>query len=313
MRKNRIVSLVLVLIMCMITPIDAAVTEKYIDQQLKNEIKEQKIDELLDTISSLQFETKKSFNSIEIKQINRDLKRLGVQELSTSEVNSFLAKIGEKQMIPSTRSGNTVKWYTSTFDYWDNGTKYNIKRLRAVGNSEGGMLVNHLQDYVFYSNAEKAINVTTDMLSIYVQKGIGQIPIIGWLPYELAFSNNSNNKAKRNQVSARDVSTIMFTFIKRDNQSDDYYTLTKYSNRVKITIINSGMGYEDGEELDYYDKKSKVVYSPYFYSSSVAFERYKNNNIIYDYISHYTIYSYNKEYSKDIYLPNPLAGPGQIY
>lgn len=40
---------------------------------------------------------------------------------------------------------------------------------------------------------------------------------------------------------------------------------------------------------------------------------YANNTTYYDYVPYYQIDSYDGQYSKVAYGPNPLAGPGQIY
>ena len=91
------------------------------------------------------------------------------------------------------------------------------------------------------------------------------------------------------------------------------YSLVKYSNKAKIWVKTYGSSVKNGKIFSY-NKEKEYTMSSQHYNSNINFiDIYLQNRYVYDYIPFYTIYSNNKQYSKEIYLPNPLAGPGQIY
>ncbi|HIR88346.1 MAG TPA: hypothetical protein IAC96_05280 [Candidatus Fimimorpha faecalis] len=63
----------------------------------------------------------------------------------------------------------------------------------------------------------------------------------------------------------------------------------------------------------YSQQKTQTVSSDNYGSTSSAMKAYANNTTYYDYVPYYQIDSYDGQYSKVAYGPNPLAGPGQIY
>lgn len=260
------------------------------------------------TVESQNYETK-------INQIDNELASLGVESLSDEELEDFFIQKG----IPTTRVSqpsdtNTVKWYLYTVKNQSYGsTKYDIQRLFATGNNPGGMLVTGKDNEKFYSGLELLANGAKTAISIYVQKAIGSIPVIGLTPYELLFTNSPSAAFNSSYVTHRCVSNIEFTYVKKSSQSDDEYALSKFSNRLSIAIHTHGAAVVNGVPKTYSQERTTTTYSDHYGSIINAIQAYINNTRYYDYIPSYKITSYDNRYSKTVSVPNPLAGPGQIY
>ena len=94
---------------------------------------------------------------------------------------------------------------------------------------------------------------------------------------------------------------------------DSNYVLCKFSNRLSIAANAHGAAVVNSNPTTYSVQMTETISSDYYGSTSRAMKAYANNRTYYDYIPFYNIYSYDKKYSKAVYVPNPLAGPGQIY
>lgn len=140
----------------------------------------------------------------------------GAEVLTNDEAFKFIKENSKDARISKPSNTNTVKWYLYTSYYPNNTTRtYQVQDLRAVGNNSGGMLVTGKDNEQFYTGKQLATNGLKELFSIYVQKGIGSIPVIGWTPYELLFSSSSNNVVNSSYVTHRCVSTISFIFVKK--------------------------------------------------------------------------------------------------
>lgn len=252
-----------------------------------------------------------------VVEIEQQLKVLGVDKLSDQELNQFLNEKGEASVgtrISKPENTDTVKWYLYSYtNYSYNSKKYDVQRLIAVGNNPGGMLVTGADNVKFYSGKEKLANAVSAAVSIYVQKAIGSIPVIKWTPYELLFSNTSSNAFNSSYVTHRCVSSIAFSYVKESTQSDDYYALSFYSNKLTIAVNAHGAAVVDSVPTTYSEQKTETISADYYSSITAAIQSYTGAAGCYDYISYYEIQSYDGEYTKKAYVPTPLAGPGQIY
>lgn len=252
-----------------------------------------------------------------ITKIEQQLETLGVTKLSNTELAQFF----EEKNIPQTRglitkpeNTDTVKWYLYNYtNYSYNSKKYDVQRLIAVGNNPGGMLVTGADNVKFYSGKQKLANAVSTAVSIYVQKAIGFIPVIKWTPYELLFSNTSSNAFNSSYVTHRCVSSIAFSFVKESTQSDDYYSLSFYSNKLSIAVNAHGAAVVDSVPSTYSEHKTETISADYYSSITAAIQSYTGAAGCYDYIDYYEIQSYDGEYTKNAYVPTPLVGPGQIY
>lgn len=287
---------------------------------VENQKKIEQIDDLIDKMTSERLKIlshSDNINTFYNDTYEQKLEKLGVKELNLSELNSFLSETGNivPYSIVKPSDTNTVKWYLHNLVYSYSGKLYNFKSLIATGYNPGGMLVNALKNHTFFSGKEILLNYRKELISIYAQKAIGLIPlpIIQILPYELGFSNNENTIVNTNQVDTINISTIKFTYIKDSSYPDYMYSLVKYSNKANIWVKTYGSSVKNGKIFSY-NKEKEYTLSSQHYNSNINFIKiYLQNRHVYDYIPFYTIYSNNKQYSKEIYLPNPLAGPGQIY
>lgn len=251
----------------------------------------------------------------ENEQIENQLAMLGVKELNENELQQFLGERGvNSARISKPADGNTVKWYlNNAFNYTYNSVKYDVQILIAVGNNPGGMLVTGEDNYKFYSDEKKIANIISTAASIIVQKGIGLIRIIKWTPYELLFSNSSSNVFNSGYITHRCVSSIAFTFVKEASYSDDYYELSLFSNKLNIASNTHGAAVVNSVPKTYSQQKTAMVEADHYNSIPAAIKSYRGEAGCYDYISYYELQSCDGQYKKKVYVPNPLAGPGQVY
>lgn len=310
---KRIMAVMLCLIMCL---------SMHIPVSASNNTREEKIGILFDKMTEnlaeylLDDNSENAYNiQAKTAEIENELSLMGVQKLSDEELHQFLADKG----IPSTKVSkpadtNTVNWYLNTYSNYTSGSqKYDIQNLIAVGNNPGGMLITGADNVEFYSKKQKLANAVKNAINIYAQKAIGTIPVIQWTPYELLFSNSASNVFNSNYVTHRCVSSIEFSFVKKSSQSDDYYSLCKFSNKLSIAVNTHGAAVVNSQPKTYSKNTNKTISSDNYNSVSSAVHAYANNYTNHDYISYYNIESYDGEYSKKAYVPNPMAGPGQIY
>ena len=253
-----------------------------------------------------------------ISQIDDQLEQLGVDNLNQRELAEFL----EEKNVPAARVGvtlpdhtNTVKWYLIKHPNTSyNSKSYDVQKLIAIGNNSGGTLVTGEDNYRFYSNVQKIANQFLTITGIYVQKAIGKIPIVEWTPYELLFSNTPTNIFNSSYVTHRCVSSIIFSYVKESNQGDeDDYTLCFYSNRIEVAVHNHGAAVVDSNPTTYSKQISFTTTADYFNNDTAAIRAFLGEIDRYDYISYYEVKSCDGQYSKKVYVPTPLAGPGQIY
>lgn len=109
------------------------------------------------------------------------------------------------------------------------------------------------------------------------------------------------------------ASPCIITYVKKASQSDDYYALSLYSNKLSIAVNAHGAAVVNSVPKTYSEHKTSTITSDYYNSIPAAIQSYNGTNGCYDYIPSYKIESYGGEYSKQVYVPNPLAGPGQVY
>lgn len=253
----------------------------------------------------------------EISKIERQLDLLGVSELNENELNQFFEEKGQalpQWLITKPENSDTVKWFLYNYSNQSYGSKtYDVQRLVAVGNNPGGLLVTGEDNVKFYSGKEKLANAVSTAVSIYVQKAIGYVPVIKWTPYELLFSNTSSNAFNSSYVTHRCVSSIVFSYVKESSQSDDYFSLSFYSNKLSIAVNAHGAAVVDSVPTTYSEHKTETVSADYYGSITAAIQSYRGESGCYNYIPCYEIESYDGEYTKDAYVPNPMAGPGQVY
>lgn len=250
-----------------------------------------------------------------VEQIENQLSTLGVQKLSEEELNKFFDEKGvESSRFNKPANSNTVTWYLYSHPNYSYGsTKYDIQRLIAIGNNPGGMLITGDDNVKFYSGENKVVGAIQNAFGIYVQKAIGTIPVIQLTPYELLFSSSPSNVFNSSYITHRCVSSLSFIYVKKASQSEDYYTLSLYSNKLSIAAHAHGAAVVNSKPKTYSKQTTNTVESDHYNSIPDAIESYNGANGSYDYISGYRLESYDGQYSKQAYVPTPMAGPGQVY
>lgn len=252
-----------------------------------------------------------------IADIEEQLSALGVHEMGEEEISDFFSLNNvASPRVSQPADTNTVKWYMSERkNYTYNSEAYDIQLLTAIGNNPGGMLVTGADNAEFYSNENKVVGSVVSLVSIYLQKGIGTIPlkIVQWSPYELLFSNTSTNVVNSSYVTHRCVSAITFAYVKKSSQSDSNYTLSHFSNQISVAINAHGAAVVDSVPKTYSKEETFTNRSDTYCNIEAAIKAYNGTSARYDYIESYTMYSYDEQYSIIAEVPNPLVGAGQIY
>lgn len=253
----------------------------------------------------------------EVTQIEQQLLHLGVHQVSDSELSTYLAR-NESDIVMANLSKpadtNTVKWYVYDYIYNSYGSKkYDVQRLVAVGNNPGGTLVTGEDNYEFFSNKPILAQAITTAFSIYAQKAIGTIPYTQLTPYELLFSSSSSNAFNSCYVTHRCVSTIAFSYVKESSQSDDYYTLSFYSNKFSLAATVHGAAVINSVPETYSQNETVTITSDSYNAIIPAIESYLGLGGCYGYVYSYELRCCDGAYSRKVYVPTPLSGPGQVW
>lgn len=257
-----------------------------------------------------------------IEQIEEELLRLGVRRISGSELDTYLNKIGDGTVglnVEKPANTNTTNWYlySYTSNYY-NSKRYDVQRLVAVGNNPGGMLTTGAKHHEFYSNKpiipDEAINT---LASIYVQKAIGTIRVVGWTPYELLFNHEEIRTYGYDSYSVayQCVLSVAFTYVKETGQSEDYYELSFYSNKLSLAYTLYFGFVRNGKAYSHSVDKTNTIYADNYNNAvTPAIQSYLGLGNSYDYIYSFEIKALDDTYTAGkFYVPTPMAGPGQIW
>ena len=251
-----------------------------------------------------------------IEDIEEQLSILGVRKLSKDELNNFFREKNINQELPVglIEETNTVKWYLNEYTGLKyNNEMYDVQQLIAVGNNAGGLLVTGEDNYCFFNDRPQSVDVIPYFFTLYAQKAIGQIPVIGWTPYELLYSYSPKNSFDSSYVTYRCVSTISFSYAKKSSQSDNYYRLSYFRNFLEIAVHAHGAATVDSHPYRYSRQTTETIRPDDNGAIITAIDAYNRNTEAYSYVSSFTIGSYDNKYSKTVSVPNPMVGPGQIY
>lgn|GEM_PF-7093829 len=150
------------------------------------------------------------------------------------------------------------------------------------------------------------------MASIYSQKGLGLLPVVKWLPYELLFSNNTRVTNNSHVVTYRSLSTVCFAYVKKVGQKDSSQKLSYISNKVVIGSSHTLAGYNDGKPYSKTTDKTNSIYSDKYADVDKEIKSYVNSsNTVFSFVQYYTFYNYDKSAKITEYVLNP-SYPSQI-
>ncbi len=336
---KRILTVLLACVLCF-TVFSTSVFRVFAYDVTENEFSDEEmvdllLEELTELKSKIYYDSSNEDYKTRIQQIDEALEDLGVCKLTSEELYDFLLDHSTDDsdlplyQITKPTSTSTVTWYLYTLNNQpldsslSDSPSYDIQRLIAVGNNPGGMLITTKESVALFKNksivVSNILSTSWDILSIYIQKAIGLIPVLGLTPYELLFSSLSSSISSSSAsvnncyFSYHCISTLEFTYVKDYGASDDDYSLTKCSNKATITVKFSGLITANSATSSYDYSTTLTTSSTYYGSLHTAMVYYSNNSSCYDYISSYTISAFDDQFTYSISLPNPLLGPGQIY
>lgn len=244
------------------------------------------------------------------ERLEKELLELGVSELSENEI----ASIQEKNITPNVDtppSTSSVKWYSYRIGVYSGGQNYEVQELYAQGLNNNTNLANGRNGVTLYSNQQIQVNNLSNIASIYTQKAIGNVPVVRWLPYELLFSDNNEVTNNSHVITYRSLSTVCFSYVKREGQSDNQQSLSYVSNMVSIASSNTLAGYRDGSPYSRTTDKSNTDYATNYANATTAVNEYRNNTTNRSFISNYKFYNHNRTKSITQSIINP-SYPVQI-
>ncbi|MBB2483435.1 hypothetical protein H5P36_25100 [Bacillus sp. APMAM] len=144
-------------------------------------------------------------------------------------------------------STSHIKWHSYNFTWNYNGKDYDVQELYAQGLDGSSNLATGANGVPLWQNANLLVDGIKTLASIYVQKGIGLIPVVQWSPYELLFSSSTTNVTSNSDiVTYRSLSTVCFAYVKKHGASDTSQSLSFVSNEFSIASTQTLAGYKNG-------------------------------------------------------------------
>lgn len=247
-------------------------------------------------------------------ELEKELKKLGVEELSNDEVKQrFGGNTQVSPFITAPPSTTSIKWYIINYNITRDSVTYVLQDLYAQGLDGGSNLAKGANGATLYTNKQILVKNITNIASMYAQKVIGLIPIVNWLPYELLFTTNDNVTNNSHVVTHRSLSTVCFTYVKKSGQSDSYQTLGWMSNMVSVASSHTLAGYNNGSPYSKTTDKSSTMYADYYASGSKAVDYFTGVSFqTQSYISNYKFYNHDQTASLSYSVVNPNF-PAHIY
>ncbi|PYI50051.1 hypothetical protein [Paenibacillus flagellatus] len=246
-------------------------------------------------------------------QLESDLQALGVNAITPAQAQA-IANGGSDVSIQVTvpPSNSNVKWYDIRYTYYTGGTTYAVQELYAQGLAGGTNLAAGQNGVTLYTNKQILVKNVTYIAQMYAQKAIGTIPIVQWLPYEMLFSDNSQVTNNSHVITHRSLSTVCFSYVKLDGQSDNYQSLSYVSNMVSVASSHTLAGYNNGSPYSKTTDKSNTDYATNYASPTSAVNAYKDPYAPrQSFISFYRFYNNDQTASLTQYIINP-SFPAQI-
>lgn len=252
----------------------------------------QKINKVMKELSA--YRTKKLLKSsslinlqssayVDITEISLEnqLKSLGVtvpteetlKSLGVSADNSGI--ITPNVAVPG--SNSKVKWYDYNYSWFgSDGTKYSLQQLYAQGLGVGTNLAVAEDSRSLYTNQQVIVSNLTNIGSMYVQKAIGLIPLVSWLPYELLFTNTQGAVNNSHKITYRSLNTVCFAYVKPYGASDNAQVLSFISNYIDIASTHILAGFQDGVSYSKSNDFYNYAYATSYTSEDEAIAGYKS-------------------------------------
>lgn len=107
---------------------------------------------------------------------------------------------------------------------------------------------------------------------MYVQKGIGTIPVVGWLPYEYAFGSSKTIQDYETRYLGTLLNTMCYTYVNLESHSTQ--RLTHVSNKINYYVVTIAQWTENGVAGGDEISKSGDLYASNYANSSIAVSNY---------------------------------------
>lgn len=236
-------------------------------------------------LSKIEAGTQSSIIDANELAIQSELTALGVEPMTQSEVYAVFRSAGE--IVPyviKPENTNDIQYYTFRETQTVDGTTYEVQHISAIARTTNTNLAFSNASHAIYTNQNCTLDLLQDFASIYVQKAIGQVPIVGWLPYEFFFAEVTETSSAN--ASYTGLTSAAFSFVKISGQDDYYQSLSLSSNYLRFSGSITATGARNGtpytEHQDYNFSES----GDDFCSTSAAITAYRN-------LGHYTSFVYN--------------------
>lgn len=302
MKKVLALVLTVLMLMGLACPVwaNAEMDKHYVDQtaeieRILTELGELRAEAILD-----ENERTRDGASVEcrVNELESELIDLGVEILAQDEVAELMGKSGNARVtVPGTT--NSVKWYSANVRQLYNGDPYTVQKVYAQGLKTTSTLCGADSEKQLLDSCDILIDgdsqIGGELLSIYVQKAIGMIPLIGWTPYELLFTSTDGSLDDYSDVNTAVsitysyVTTVCFCFVCPADVGQTPEDCSYVSTSVNLAGTITAAGVKDGTAYVKHTDVSKTTNATNYASSLVAAEWYVNKT------TEPTIYSYARK------------------
>lgn len=247
-------------------------------------------------------------------EILGEMEKLGAEMLSESDINQILANHKELRSrvgVPS--SSSDIQWISTRINKTVNGTQYEVQHISAIARTTNTNLA-FGGAQTLYSGQNYPLDPDKEFVKIYVQKAIGMIPIVQWLPYEFFFTNAATSDYAAATYTG--LTSACFSFVKPYGQSDSYQQLMLTSNYLRFSGTIGASGVANGSPCSATKIFDQSTGSEYFASTDAAISAYLINTQKHSFIPSVTMaFAYNGSLPQcSLTLQVPMfIGMGQVY
>ena len=235
----------------------------------------------------------------------------GGEILSDAEVTSIVnTENTVRAIVPGSTS--SVRWYSTQLDYIRNGITYRVEKIYGQALTSASSLGGIGNDVVLFDRDGVKIQGKPNFMSIYVQKTVGLIPVVKYLPYELLFDNAETYSGV---ISMQCVTTYAYTgtacfcFVYPLMEGIDTERLSYVSTSFNVagSIVNTGIAdaVPFSKSVDFPNVKLEAID---YASANKAIDCYATSvGTMTSYVHAYKFYDYDGTMVHQIILPCPYV------
>lgn len=178
----------------------------------------------------------------EIESIDKQLESLGVEKLTSGEVEKYFSNLSDTTPYVVPPASNNVTWLSSRTDYTYGGITYEIQTLIAQPNQNDSNLKERGNKSI--SSSYKWNAGSMDALSVIASSTVGEIPGASlYLSVYDTVRSFISGISKTTEISDAEilysyshVSTISFKYVKIKGESDNRQVLTYISSKGTTAV-----------------------------------------------------------------------------